>query len=380
METLVLSILSNALYNIISSGYKDLLLKKSNEFDFLLQKKDGESIAVELKSKAPTSESLISLKELVDSKKPKVDKLILVTPTSPTQNQLEEFIEVFGEENGNLWVSANDLPKELGLKASIDLDPQTLLTESQESKVRKDTENITVTAKNELRELIGLQRQLSHENIKKLIDIDSDFSEKLKIGQRVSNVTVVFSDLKNFSSLVKCSRPEDLTETMTKYYSRSRNLVWQHQGMLDKFIGDSILAVFNYPFDNQKACINAIEFAFDLIEVWKNLSNDLKEEINENVETGTRIGIATGDIWVLDISSNLFEISFVGDVINLASRLQENCLVDGVLIDNKTKTKVLLNSPEFWNLLFPEKMFLPTNKVKGQLFEINCWNVKPIKS
>lgn len=380
METLVLGILSNTLYNIISSGYKDLLLEKSNEFDFLLQKKDGESIAIELKSKAPTSESLISLKKLIDSKKPKVDKLILVTPISPTQNQLKEFIEIFGEENGNLWVSANDLPKELGLKAFIDLDSQTLLTESQESNVRKDKENITVTAKNELRELIGLQRQLSHENIKKLIDMDSDFSEKLKIGQKVSNVTVVFSDLKNFSSLVKCSRPEDLTEIMTKYYSRSRNLVWQHQGMLDKFIGDSILAVFNYPFDNQKACINAIEFAFDLIEVWKNLSNDLKEEINENVETGTRIGIATGDIWVLDISSNLFEISFVGDVINLAFRLQENCLVDGVLIDNKTKTKVLSNSSEFWNLLFPEKKFLPTDKVKGQLFEINCWDVKPVKS
>lgn len=380
MDTLFLGLLSNVLYNIISSGFKDFLLEKSNEFDFLLQKKDGESIAIELKSKAPTSESLISLKKLIDSKKPKVYKLILVTPISPTQNQLEEFIEVFGEENGNLWVSANDLPKELGLQASIDLDSQTLLTESQESNVKKDKENITVTTKYELRELIGLQRQLSHENIKKLIDMDSDFSEKLKIGQKVSNVTVVFSDLKNFSSLVKCSRPEDLTEIMTKYYSRSRNLVWQHQGMLDKFIGDSILAVFNYPFDNQKACINAIEFAFDLIEVWKNLSNDLKEEINENVETGTRIGIATGDIWVLDISSNILEISFVGDVINLASRLQENCFVDEVLIDNKTKTKVLSNSPEFWNLLFPEKKFLPTDKVKGQLFEINCWDVKPVKS
>ena len=66
-------------------------------------------------------------------------------------------------------------------------------------------------------------------------------------------------------------------------------------------------------------------------------------------------------------------------MINLAYRLQENCLVNGVLIDNITKTTISSKFPEFWESLIADNINLPTNKVKGQLFEMNCWQIKTYK-
>jgi len=71
--------------------------------------------------------------------------------------------------------------------------------------------------------------------------------------------------------------------------------------MLDKFIGDAVLAVFGYPLPSQEAPCQAIRFAHALTAIGRSVMNDWQAELNAVIETGTRIGIATGDIWPINI-------------------------------------------------------------------------------
>src|SRR5262249_37342262 len=88
----------------------------------------------------------------------------------------------------------------------------------------------------------GLERQLPFSIVQALRDASDDADQMLRCGQRVPNTTVVLSDLKNFSSLVTASAPDVLNDCMAKYYRRVRDAVFSHGGMLDKFIGDAVLA------------------------------------------------------------------------------------------------------------------------------------------
>jgi adenylate cyclase len=125
-------------------------------------------------------------------------------------------------------------------------------------------------------------------------DLPGPLDSQLGLGARRDNVTIVLSDIVNFSSLVTASRPDDLKEAMGRYYQQARQAVFDHGGMLDKFIGDAVFAVFGYPLPSQEAPCQAIRFALSLTAIGRSVMNDWQAELNAVIETGTRIGIATG--------------------------------------------------------------------------------------
>jgi class 3 adenylate cyclase len=183
--------------------------------------------------------------------------------------------------------------------------------------------------------------------------------------------------LKNFSSLVSASRPEDLNEMMAKYYKRSRDAVFKHGGMLDKFIGDAVLAVFGYPEPSALAPANAIKFARELIAIGGSLLDEWQAELNAVIESGTRVGITTGDIWPLNIGQQHVEITLLGDTINLAARLEKNCIVNGILLDNRTRTKAATADSSFVASLKLEESQISADDAKGQAFATRVWQMGP---
>lgn len=227
------------------------------------------------------------------------------------------------------------------------------------------------------RALLHLARKLPLAIIKQFQISRQSEEEFFLIGQSARNAVIVFTDLRNFSTLVRFADKKELNEALYKYYRQAQTMLWDYGGVLDKFIGDSVLAVFNYPLARRDGFENAVRFCVDMIALGREIFTDLTANMDEAVEMGTRAGIATGETWILNIGMEELDISFVGDKINLASRLEQQCEVDGVLMSHLTWKGLAHCSKEFLEQLAPVQRKLPKELVKGQETDIVCWQVGP---
>jgi len=131
----------------------------------------------------------------------------------------------------------------------------------------------------------------------------------------------LFSDIKNFTNLSEKVSPTELTDFLKKYMTDLTDVILKNNGMLDKYIGDSIVALFGAPiqFDGQakNACISAIKMKRKADEVSLQSNNPYFKSVF------TRIGINTGEMIVGNMGSEqLFDYTGIGDNMNLASRLE----------------------------------------------------------
>ena len=379
--------------NYLSSAAKDWLVQRAlHPFDFVIDKDDGQTVAIKVLATPPSSRRLKQLRNAVIRFQGAPFELLVVSETSPPRIAAERFQAMLeGARVTHRWIGINELPNALGLESPGDmLAPSTIehlqlqalvknLQQYKHAPIGATPKGIPPGNDNYTPELsengVSLARQLPFGVISRLCGSPGGLEEKLRFGEKIASVTVVISDLKNFSSLVNASRPEDLNEMMAKYYRRSRDAVFKHGGMLDKFIGDAVLAVFGYPEASPHASVNAIKFARELIEIGGSLLDEWKAELNAVIDSGTRVGITTGDIWPLNIGQQNVEITLLGDTINLAARLEKKCTVDGILLDNRTRTKAAIADPSLVSSLKLEQAQISAGDAKGQSFDIRAWRV-----
>ncbi|MFA6598510.1 MAG: adenylate/guanylate cyclase domain-containing protein [Ignavibacteriaceae bacterium] len=148
-----------------------------------------------------------------------------------------------------------------------------------------------------------------------------DHPEKLTMGGESKHVTALFSDIQNFTSHSEQSSPAELTEFLKKYMTELTAIVLKNYGMLDKYIGDGLVALWGVPIplDNhvQHACLAALEMRKKTIEIAQESSLELFKNLR------TRFGINTGRMIVGNMGSEqLFDYTGIGDNMNLASRLE----------------------------------------------------------
>ncbi|HKY45770.1 MAG TPA: hypothetical protein VJM50_21950 [Pyrinomonadaceae bacterium] len=105
--------------------------------------------------------------------------------------------------------------------------------------------------------------------------------------------------------------------------------------------------------------------------------SDWHSELNAIIETGTRVGVAYGDIWPLNIGQTGIEISLLGDTINRAARLEKACEVNGILLDNRTRTKAGKIDATYIQSLRLVKRELTPSHAKGQQFDTLTGQVPP---
>lgn len=177
-----------------------------------------------------------------------MDEFVLVTTDPPDEASRRLLIDQLESTNiPRSWIGINELPQLLGVESppgdlrspetTAQLQLSTLVENLQRysnapiGPLARQPEGAEEEAKIFPQELFSLQRQFSYAAMAKLLQDDKDLSKALKIGECVGNVTVVLSDIKNFSSLVKASGPDDLQELMERYYLRARKLVWAHNGL-----------------------------------------------------------------------------------------------------------------------------------------------------
>ena len=149
-----------------------------------------------------------------------------------------------------------------------------------------------------------------------MLDILTERSFNIKTGGETVEAAVIFTDLANFTNM--CERvgdPERIVATLNEYFEKTTAHIFDHDGVVIKFIGDAILAVWGAPLKDPDSAIKAARAG------WK-LSHDAALEI-DGIVLKTRIGIHFGELVAGNIgSSRRLDYTLIGDAVNLAARLE----------------------------------------------------------
>ncbi len=145
--------------------------------------------------------------------------------------------------------------------------------------------------------------------------------EQLKLGGEKKEITVLFSDIRGFTSMSEGVSPERLAEIMADYFQPMTEAIFAQGGTLDKYIGDAIMALFNAPLDQPDHALAACRAAVAMQYAQLRINQALLRHGTPALKTG--IGINCGSAIVGNLGSSIrFNYTAIGDTVNLASRLE----------------------------------------------------------
>ncbi|MBU0574772.1 MAG: adenylate/guanylate cyclase domain-containing protein, partial [Proteobacteria bacterium] len=144
---------------------------------------------------------------------------------------------------------------------------------------------------------------------------------KLKLGGDKKQLSVMFSDIRGFTGISEKLTPEELVRLLNEYLTAMTDVVFKYDGLLDKYIGDAIMAVFGAPLDQPDHALRACRTALEMMSELKRLREKWAAEGRPDVNIG--VGVNTGDMVVGNMGSEMrFDYTVIGDSVNLASRLE----------------------------------------------------------
>jgi len=145
--------------------------------------------------------------------------------------------------------------------------------------------------------------------------------ELLKLGGEKKYATFLFTDVRGFTSLSESLPPEDVTYIMNKALTAQQKAVQKHGGMVDKYIGDAMMAIFNAPLDQLDHETKAVDCALDIMKNMEELNKEFKNKGIPPVAIG--IGINTGKAVIGNMGSeSRFDYTAIGDAVNTGARLE----------------------------------------------------------
>lgn len=162
-----------------------------------------------------------------------------------------------------------------------------------------------------------LRKAFSNYVSPEILELITANPDRLQLGGEKKEITILFSDIRNFTSLSETMSPDKLLALLNEFLGPMTEEVLKHGGMLDKYIGDAIMALYNVPLDQHNHEDAAASSALALMDVLYSINQKL------NLDLDIGIGIHTGHAVIGNVGSqSRFDYTAVGDSVNLASRLE----------------------------------------------------------
>lgn len=226
------------------------------------------------------------------------------------------------QQGGQHWVGMAYLSKSLSLERKDELG-RLALAFNQMVRVLQEKE--------QMQNLLG--KVVSPEIADQLLQ------HEIKLGGEERQVTVLFLDIRNFTGISEGQSPERVLKMLNTCLSELSQTIDNHHGVVDKYIGDSIMALFGAPLRSKQDATNAISAALAIESSLAPLNTRLEKENYQPIKVGT--GISTGTVVAGNMGSkSRLNYSVIGDNVNIASRLEGLTKQYGVwiIVNESTKT------------------------------------------
>ena len=169
--------------------------------------------------------------------------------------------------------------------------------------------------KEKIKQAMG--KYLSQDIMKNVVQNIDD----IKLGGKRANVTVLFADIRGFTSMSEKMTAEEVSKILNEYFTEIEPIITQYNGVINKFIGDAVMAIFGEPIQDINHPVNAVKCAYAMLKKVEQLQDKWLFEGKPKIEIG--IGINTGEAFVGNIGSEKrLEYTVIGDTVNLASRIE----------------------------------------------------------
>ena len=192
--------------------------------------------------------------------------------------------------------------------------------------------------------------------------------ELAELGGKRREMTVLFSDIRGFTSVTERGDPEELVGQLNEYFSRMVEIVFRHHGTVDKFVGDMVMALFGAPLDDPDHAEHSVQAALDMIRELGELNKEWGARGMAQLDIG--IGINSGDMIAGNIgSSSIMSYTVIGDNVNLGSRLES--------LNKQYKTRIIMSDATRIRLTSPYDTHpLGDVVVKGKTRPVAIYEIK----
>jgi len=187
----------------------------------------------------------------------------------------------------------------------------------------------TQNEKLQMRDIFG--RFVSPEVLTEILEGRID----IHLGGVLKEITVLFVDIRGFTTFAEANPPEIVMEIINKYLRLTSNAIQQNGGTIDKYIGDATMALFNAPLDVSNHALRACKAAWDMQKEAVALRREILDNFGVDLHFG--IGINTGVAVIGNMGSDFrMDYTAIGDTVNTAARLEANALKGEIVISDAT--------------------------------------------
>jgi adenylate cyclase len=159
------------------------------------------------------------------------------------------------------------------------------------------------------------------------------FTKVMRARKITIDATIMFADLRGYTSLSQSQSPDAVSGLLDAFYDECASAIWEHEGLLNKTIGDAVMAVFNFPLKREQHARNAVLAARDIQKNWREVRTTLARAHGLTAsELGIGIGIHTGDLSFGEFGRSHRDLTAIGTVVNTASRAQSVAEADQILV------------------------------------------------
>jgi adenylate cyclase len=158
--------------------------------------------------------------------------------------------------------------------------------------------------------------------------------DQAELGGKRRDMTVLFSDIRGFTTVTERGNPEELVSQLNEYFSRMVEIVFRNKGTVDKFVGDMVMALFSAPLDDPEHANHAVEAAVEMVKELGELNRAWVAKGMTALDIG--IGVNSGDMIAGNIgSSSIMSYTVIGDNVNLGARLES--------LNKDYKTRIIIS-------------------------------------
>jgi len=214
-----------------------------------------------------------------------------------------------------------------------------------------------------------LRTHLSRYIGKDLVEQIMDSNGELLLKNQRKIVTIMFADIRSFTAISEKMKPEDIVDMLNEYFTIMVEIIFKNNGVLDKFVGDQLMAVFGHIFGEGKGAKQALLAALEMQQAIDALMETRQKKQLPIFQTG--IGINTGAVLIGNVgSANRMDYTVIGDTVNAAARLEEQARGGEIIIGEQTLTR-LPNTIKVGKRL--------ELKVKNRAMPITCYSIGQTK-